>query len=333
MKLTPKKEPLTKLNILRKITELDIMKNYCQSFEVSGSRFCSELREDNNPSCVVMVNDGDSTLYCDFATGQRLNAFDYVGEKYGLKFTEVLNVINNDFNLDLESYSDSYVTAPVKRDIKIIKRSSTVYMRAEKRKWEQRDVDYWNGNYGLSKATLERFRVSPVYRYWLRYDRYQPEDITYVYEFKSGRIDIYRPNSEFKFSGNTKSSKDIYGLENASKCKNDGRDVIYIVSSLKEVMLLWEHFDIVAIAPQSETSKIPDKLMREISKHYRKVIVCFDFDTPGINGAIRMYDNIKENVEQPLIQYTCPVLGRVYGKDLSDIYKNGEFDFINMWLS
>ena len=84
-------------DILNKISEADIFRTYCNGFKSLNKNFCSELREDNNPSCLIKVGDNGRLYYCDLANGSFMDCFDYVMEKYNLTLQEALSVINNDF--------------------------------------------------------------------------------------------------------------------------------------------------------------------------------------------------------------------------------------------
>ena len=205
-----------------------------------------------------------------------------------------------------------------------IKQSKETEIKIKSRKWIITDFEYWQ-NYGISKKTLEHFNVVPVDFFWIDGVRSSRCTLTFSYEFGNGYRDIYQPMNKPKFLGNTKASKHIYGLNNARENK-DNFDELYIVSSLKEVMMLWEQFNILAIAPQSENSFIPDSVISRIKKHF-DVQIIYDFDYSGIIAGIKHSKKYKI----PSI-YTCPVIGLINGKDLTDMYKNGNGSYIKKHL-
>ena len=90
-------EPLTKENILKRITSYDIFRYYSDNFVEVGRTFKGDLpgRDDQVPSAVVNMIGGD-LMYSDFGYKTGLRCFDYVMEKLGLSYFDTLQQINND---------------------------------------------------------------------------------------------------------------------------------------------------------------------------------------------------------------------------------------------
>src|SRR5215216_2889900 len=99
--------PLTSSSILNKITSYDIFRYYINNFTDIGKFFCSELRQDRNPTCVISNFKGN-LIYKDFKYLGYMNCFEYVKEKYGVNYNQALHIINTDFNLDLISIYSEY---------------------------------------------------------------------------------------------------------------------------------------------------------------------------------------------------------------------------------
>lgn len=72
---------------------------YIKDF-VERKAFKSVLREEKNPS-VSVFRGSNGYLYHDFATGDTLNAIDFVIAMFDLSFKEALERINSDLNLQL----------------------------------------------------------------------------------------------------------------------------------------------------------------------------------------------------------------------------------------
>jgi len=306
---------LTVNNILSKITEYDIFKTYCSNFKEVDKLFVSELRKDRNPTCKVFVNEVGSLIYKDY-NGESHNCFTYVRAKYGCSFNNALNIINKDFNLNFKISWDSNKSISTNSSPTITNQKFEVKINKitkKRRNWLKEDLDYW-GKYDITQSTLDFFNVEPLEYYWINYSRFKPETITYSYEFGCGYRDIYSPHNlqGFKWPcSNTKADKHIYGLRQLPKTG----DLLFIVSSLKEVMFLYE-LGIIAIAPQSESTFIPQHIIDNLKERFKEIIILFDFDKAGCNHSLK--HSIKFNLKR--LKF-CPVMISYYeGKDLTDCY-------------
>ncbi len=310
---------LTVNNILSKITDYDIFKTYCSNFKEVNRMFLSELRQDKNPTCIIFIDSKTKNLmYKDF-NGESHNCFTYIQAKFGVNFNDALNIINRDFNLGLQitwtSEVSIYNRAKTYSEISRVQKKNLI--KKKKRDWNKKDFDYWN-QYDISISTLKFFNVEPLEYYWIDYARFKCSSITYSYEFEEGYRDIYSPlNEEYKWPcSNTKSDKHIYGLEQLPK---EG-DLLFIVSSLKEVMFLYE-LGINAIAPQSESTFILQNILDNLKLRFKEIIILFDFDKAGCQHSLK--HSLKFNLKR--LKF-CPVMISYYeGKDLTDCYtKNKE---------
>ena len=90
---------ITKDEILKYITELQILERYCANFKSLDSSFKSEFYNDTNPSCRIVVSASGIPYYKDYGNGDYFLAFDYVSRKYGANYHETCNIIANDFGL------------------------------------------------------------------------------------------------------------------------------------------------------------------------------------------------------------------------------------------
>lgn len=321
-------QQLTVNNILSKITQYDIFKTYCSNFREIDKLFLSELREDRNPTCKIFVNSISGDLvYKDF-NGGSYNCFQYVEEKYGCDFNNALNLINKDFNLGLRFTSKNIIDNQIKISTgnKVEKRSTFLKISKKRRDWNKKDIKYWK-QYDITQPTLDFFEVEPLEYYWFNYSRFKPETITYSYEFGCGYRDIYSPHNlrELKWPcSNTKADKHIYGLKQLPKIG----DLLFIVSSLKEVMFLYE-LGITAIAPQSESTFIPKELLDKLKLRFKEIIILFDFDKAGCLHSLK--HSITYNLKR--LKF-CPVMISYYeGKDLTDCYVKNKDKILKLLIN
>jgi hypothetical protein len=318
---------LTVDNILEQIAEYDIFKTYCMPFKSLDTFFKSELREDNKPTCKVFVNEQGNLIYHDF-NGSSHNCFTYIKEKYGTDFNTVLNIVNRDFKLGLRyswSSEQSLQTHVTPQTYKGKKRSGAkvTVLKKRKRNWSIEDKKYWLNKYNIHKSTLEFFRVEPIDYYWINDYRFSCKTITYSYEFDDGCRDIYSPLSEtYRWGASTtRAEKHIYGLQQLPATG----DILFITSSLKEVMFLYE-LDINAIAPQSETTFIPNDIIEDLKSRFTTIIIMYDFDRAGCINAMKQ--SAVYNI--PYMKF-CPVMVNEYNaKDLTDGYEQDNNKILNL---
>ena len=316
---TPR-EPLTKENILSKITSYDIFKFYCSGFSKVGDKFKSELRQDSNPSCCIAFINGD-LLYTDFGEGS-YRAIDYVMRKYNLSYGEALKRINQDFNLGLGSPIPYNVVggnySPTLHGKMSYKERKPTIIKIKSREWKSIDKDFWYKRYSITSKILESFNVKPISHFWINdeifiadtcsysYDFYWKPDLTIFYR------KIYQPYS-------TK----LKWVSNGGKvCQGEGMlpkegDLLIITKSLKDVMVLYL-LGFTAIAPVSETSFLPSNYFLKQRERFKKVLLFYDSDSTGLAKA-------KEFSEQYAIDYRYIPLE--YGaKDISDFVEKMGID-------
>jgi hypothetical protein len=90
------------------------------------------------------------------------------------------------------------------------------------------------------------------------------------------------------------------------------KNFIIITKSMKEVLFFREHFDWDTVAGKSETTLIPDHILRELFYKYSKVYIWLDNDSAGRNAQ-----------EKYLNKYPTliPVIYNVEQKDPTDRYE------------
>lgn len=255
-------------DILRHYDHLDIFDHYIESFEEIDTPFCSELREDNNPSCAIQIYRG-TPFYKDFGTGRSHNAISYVADLYDVSYRNAINIIYNDMVLGEKSPGSSISKKP-----KIDKRSKIIKVRP--RSWNNGiDREYW-GSYHLTTPILNFFNILPI-EYFVLYDKViEGDDPMYAFKFSRGVYKILRPFHKYKWTSNA--GKDHY--QGYDQLPWIG-DHLIITSSMKDVMCLYL-LGYNAIAPQSEAQKLPVEFLRSLKHRFKNMILLFDNDDTGI---------------------------------------------------
>jgi len=286
-------------NILKKVTEYDIFKYYIVGFDKPGKKFCSEIRMDKNPSCSIKIMTNSKAVYRDWATGETYDCFKYVQQK----------VISNDFNLGLHSGEVELNTTRemIGEHFKKQPKSSDTKIRVVSIPFTFIGRSYWEC-YGIDKNTLSKYNVKQISHYYINTSliTIPKKEIAFAYSFGEYRYKILRPSgNEWKWISNANSTV-VQGLQQLS----DYGDTLFITKSLKDVMVL-DSLGLDAIAPQSENTVIPLKIITYLKSTWHRIIIYYDNDEPGIIAA-------KAHSELYKVGYVHNALGGP--KDPSDYY-------------
>lgn len=279
------RKTLTKESIYEKINSYDIFKKYCIGFEEPNKAFKSPLRDtDKTPSSYIVFYKGD-WLFNDFGKGS-YRAIDFVMELLKLSYSEALDQINYDFNLDLgPSLGGLFEYKPLHVDK--VKDISKTIICIKRRLWKDCDAIYWDNNYGIQKSTLEAFNVYPISAFSINDDMLFAERLAYSYDYywEDGifRRKIYQPLSKSKWFSNGGMVVQGEGMLPKSG------DLLVITSSLKDVMTLYE-LGYTAIAPTSEASFVPEKYFLKQNDRFKRIILFMDADEAGDGANKRLSD-------------------------------------------
>jgi hypothetical protein len=282
-------------NILNFLTEEEIFQHYLGfgAIETNNNSYCNPLRNDNKPGC--NFKRGTSWLFFnDHAYPEYTGScFHIVKKKHSCDFWTALRIVNKDFKLGLD---DGHVLTytPVKLEIKVRKKDDTVRddvdIKIKTMPFLEHDLKYWR-TFGISKNTLDLFNVKSVFKAWINdkyYHKYSLKEPMYAYLFDN-RMKLYRPFSKkiVKWRNNCILS-DIQGLLQLP----DKGDILIITKSLKDVMVLYE-LGFNAIAPQSETPNFNEDLIEDLRKRFKKIVVWYDNDAPGVRNSILLTEKIE----------------------------------------
>jgi hypothetical protein len=275
---------INKDEILKYITELQILERYCSNYSSIHSSFKSEFYNDTNPSCKIVISTNGIPYYKDYGNGDYFLAFDYVSRKYGTNYHETCNIIANDFGLkrtNLNVTPQLLLSNDIPKLVKIKSNIQTVV-----KPFSLVDYDYWM-QYGVSLQTLEFFNVKACSHVYLN-----KGDKHYIFEYKNSN-----PLYSYKFFKNNTEYLKIYNPHSATKegkwLSNVGSDclqgydqlpekgeLLIITKSLKDVMTYYS-MGYSAVGLQAETNKISKKSYDELTKRFKRVVINFDDDDQG----------------------------------------------------
>lgn len=286
---------LTKENILQKIDSFQLFRTYCPGFTTIDRMFSSEFREDSKPSCHIIMWKGD-LYYKDFGEKQGYRIFDYLKRKFNTNYSEVLQKINNDFNLGLggaeSNNSGTSLVIPEKSSVDLTRQEKKpTVIDIKPRSWTTLDKKYWS-EYSIPSKLLEYHSIKSISRY--RITNEKKNGVIYTLNpFMIGySIDYYWSNGVFrrklyfpqiKKGGRFISNVDATIVQGWILLPKQG-EILFITKSYKDI-LIFNLLGYWAIAPNNEHAYIPDPVMNKLKCRFKNIYLWFDNDEGGIRGA------------------------------------------------
>ena len=267
--------------ILNKVSEWDLWRYYIPGVQLKRS-FKSPLRKDTNPSASLFVATDGRILLKDFQIGT-FNIWQFLQARFNLTFIESLQVVDNDFNLELSS--KPRLTPPTMEYVGIctndkLEMHEETKLPVKKRAWTKADEKYW-GQFGLKVPFLQQHGIVPLQNYWVNDNLvywYTPYDPAYSIEFGKGIRKIYRPLAKrFKWVTNAK-NHDIQGDEFLS----ESGETLVITKSYKDVLLL-KTLGYESVASQSESVFLPENKLEDYRNRFKHILLLWDNDLTGMN--------------------------------------------------
>jgi hypothetical protein len=309
---------ITKDEILKYITELQILERYCSNYKSIDTSFKSEFYSDKNGSCRIIISASGIPYYKDYGNGDYFLAFDYVGRKYGSSYHETCNIIANDFGLKRTNLSVTPQLLLANDTPKLVKVKSNIQVIVKP--FSLIDYEYWM-QYGISLQTLQFFNVKACSHVYLN-----KGDKHYVFEYKNSNplysykffknnteyLKIYNPYSITK-EGKWLSNVGSDALQGYDQLPDTG-DILFITKSLKDVMVFYE-MGYSAVGLQAETNKMSKKSFDELSKRFKRIILLLDNDHQG-----------RTSTGDFLLEYDVEFFFIDKTKDISDYVKQYNLD-------
>ena len=301
---------ITKEFLLSKNNEETYMAYYLGA-PVNKGLFVSPLRDDKHKTCSYFRGKSGTLYFKDFATGQCLDFVNVVMTKYSCNYHEAIRIIAKDFG-----YTTS---APIKTSaIKIqpkFEGSKQTFIRVEVKDFTEAELKWWN-SFGITKEILNKFKVYSCKTVFLNnYIYAQSAQHSPIYGYYFGKKEnieqwrIYMPKrKEFRFIGNV-STKTIQGYKQLPK---KGK-VVVITKSMKDVLCLYS-LGISAIAPNSETQFVSEKVLEELKQRFEYIALLYDNDLTGVKFTNKLRKQYPELI--------VTIIPRSTGaKDISDHYR------------
>ena len=301
---------ITKEFLLSKNSEETYM-SYYLGVPIKKGLFRSPLRSDNHNTCSFFRGRSGNLYFKDFATGQCLTFEGVVMEKYHCTYPNALKIIAKDFG-----YIQS--SEVKKQEIKIqpkFEGEKETFIQVEIKDFSESELKWWN-SFGVTKQTLDKYKVYSIKTVFLNGNIYaQSTQHSPIYGYYFGKKEnieqwrIYIPKrKEFRFIGNV-STKTIQGYKQLP----DNGKLLVITKSMKDTMLL-SSLGIPAVAPNSETQFVSEKLLDEFRERFKNIVLLYDSDLTGV----RFMNKIRKQYRDLIV---CMIPRKYEAKDISDFYQ------------
>jgi len=300
--------------LLGKTSEFDIMRFYL-NIDVLPALINSPLRQDRNASVSIFSPDGVKVFYKDFGTGEHGSIFDLLGRMWNRTFSETITKIWD----DIDRVKHNQINLNRTRRGVIHKSNSILEVRT--RQWFDYDMEYWN-SYGISREWLEFGDVYPISHILITRDNITKiipaEKLAYVYvERKDGKVSlkVYQPKSQ-RLKWLSKHDSSVWDLW--SRLPDRG-DTLFITSSRKDALCLWENTGIPSVSLQGEGYVPKEKVINQLKQRFGRVIIFFDNDYDKDENHGHIYaSRLSGMFDLDMVE----IPSEYKSKDPSDLFKN-----------
>ena len=341
---------LNKDVLLRKTNSgLDVFKHYVSGSWRVGRNFLNPLYADSKASCNIYYDRrSQSYKMKDFGNDTYSgDCFDIVGKIKGLDcnnangFVEILQTINRDLSLGIDENDRSFVVSvtipadkpqkqPENNPVPTPKKTKPYF--AVQQSFSLKETDYWR-QYGILPETLKAYKVFSLREFQSENSEGKPftlrsTDSEPIFAFEGKRhVKIYRPFSEIRFLyGGTMPDNYCFGLEQLPA----KGDTLFITGGEKDVLTLAAH-GFHAICFNSETSNIPQNIIKKLSYRFKHIILLYDTDKTGLEASLKHEQQLSNLGVKRLV---LPLAGTKQEKDISDFFRIGKtkHDFSQLFI-
>lgn len=300
--------------LLGKTSEFDIMRFYL-NIDVLPALINSPLRQDRNASVSIFSPDGVKVFYKDFGTGEHGSIFDLLGRMWNRTFSETITKIWD----DIDSVKHNRIN--LNRTRRGVIHKSNSILEVKTRQWFDYDMEYWN-SYGISREWLEFGDVYPISHILITRDNITKiipaEKLAYVYvERKDGKVSlkVYQPKSQ-RLKWLSKHDSSVWDLW--SRLPDRG-DTLFITSSRKDALCLWENTGIPSVSLQGEGYVPKEKVINQLKQRFGRVIIFFDNDYDKDENHGHIYaSRLSGMFDLDMVE----IPSEYKSKDPSDLFKN-----------
>jgi hypothetical protein len=338
---------------------LDVFKHYLPGQWRVGRNFHNPLYDDRKASCNVYFDRrSDAYRLKDFGNDEYSgDCFDVVGRINGLNcsnpkdFVEILQTINRDLHLGLSEGNFSFDSpvspvSPVQtksnRKVETSRQPETPNQPDTLKKvkpysvvqqcFSSKETAFWQ-QYGITGETLKTYKVFSLREFKSENNEgkafsFYSTDAEPIFGYVGRRyVKIYRPFSDVRFLyGGNLGENYCFGLEQLPA----KGDTLFITGGEKDVLsLVSKGFH--AICFNSETSHIPQSIIKKLSYRFKHIVLLYDTDKTGLDASQKHALQFADSGVKRLV---LPLPGTKQEKDISDYFKAGNTreNFIQLFI-
>lgn len=320
---------------------LDVFRHYIVCNWRVGRNFLNPLYQDSKASCNIYYDRNSGTYKMkDFGNPEYCgDCFYLVAKLNGLDcnnagdFVSVLQIIDRDLNLNLNTRQEpvplppSYHASPLSSSKEQEKQTRKVIVKhapiIKEQPFTDSEYRFWAAS-GITPEILNRFSVVSLKEYCgvnkdgktFRIASSLAEPM-FAYKQK-GVIKVYRPFSTLRFLYGYETDKEdnyLFGLEQLPP----KGDLLFITGGEKDVLSLTSH-GFVAICFNSETSNIPEDVIRRFSFRFKHIVLLFDTDKTGLESSAIQEERLSA---YGIFRLILPLPGTKEQKDITDFFTLG----------
>lgn len=338
---------LSKDELLKRTNNgLDVFRYYIPGQWRVGRNFLNPFYDDHKASCNIYFDRKNGCYRIkDFGNDDFSgDCFFFVGKLKGHDcensngFVKILQIINRDLNLGLSENDIPHFTPTLPVTKSGQKLDQTVELKKVKpfsvnqQSFSSKELLFWK-QYGITAEILKLYKVISLKEFQsenndgksfsLKSSEQEP-----IFGYCGKRhVKIYRPFSEIRFLyGGNFGENYCFGLEQLP-IKGD---TLFITGGEKDVLSLSAR-GFHAICFNSETSMIPDSIIRKLTHRFKHIVLLYDVDKTGLDSSRKQQQQLSEFGVKRLI---LPLSGSNADKDISDYFKAGNTrdNFIQLFL-
>jgi hypothetical protein len=338
---------LSKDELLKRTNNgLDVFRYYIPGQWRVGRNFLNPFYDDHKASCNIYFDRKNGCYRVkDFGNDDFSgDCFFFVGKLKGLDcesskgFVKILQTINRDLNLGLNGDDiphltpTSPVTKPGQRLEQAAEPKKTKPFSVNQQGFSAKELLFWK-QYGITSEILRLYKVISLKEFQSENNDGEPFSLKSseqepMFGYCEKRyVKIYRPFSEIRFLyGGNFGENYCFGLEQLP-IKGD---TLFITGGEKDVLSLAVR-GFHAICFNSETSTIPDSIIRKLTHRFKHIVLLYDVDKTGLDSSRKQQQQLSEFGVKRLI---LPLSGSKADKDVSDYFKSGNTreDFVQLFL-
>ena len=322
---------------------LNVFRHYISGQWRVGRNFLNPLYEDKRASCNVYYDRrSDCYRMKDFGNDAYSgDCFDIVGKIKGLdcgnpkEFMEILKTIDRDLSLGLSDDDSSFVAPKSVLKTEIPKpevpKKQKPYSVVQQH-FSTRELAFWR-EYGITADVLKTYKVASLREFHSENSEgkafgFYAKENEPIFGYQGKRyVKIYRPFSDIRFLyGGTLPDNYCFGLEQLPA----KGDTLFITGGEKDVLSLASK-GFHAICFNSETSTIPQSVIKKLSYRFKHIVLLYDTDTTGLESSAK---HEKQLAELGVKRLVLPLSGTKEEKDIADFFKMGKTksDFTQLFI-